>query len=287
MKNKNSSLFLKLLIIFGVLLFAVIAFVIVDSKKTMQAVVPNVQIPAGTVISESMLEVIRVPVDTPKGYITDKNSLIGQKVKTTVEPNQLLYVNSIMASWDDFSDGTSIPDDYVVTAIRLPSERAVGGLITVGDTIDILGVPNATWKSVNRETLAYNIGGLAEDCYGTEDGINLYWVLANVKVLETNSELSDASESGISAVIGEASASREGAYYIVALSYADYLKLRLAEQYLDLWANICPEASSTDIDAMLELMKQQKEIQSLKDSQDQSIYKEEESDDNVNSSNKQ
>lgn len=268
MNKKSSGIFFKILIVAGIVLFGVIAFVIIDSKKTIPAVVPNQTISAGTTITENMLTVVGVPVDTPKGYITDKNSLIGQKSKVTVDPNQLLYVNMIMSSWDDFNDGQSIPDNYIVTALNIPQERAVGGLITVGDSIDLLGIPNSTYAKTTPLEMEDYLGDIAKNNYGKK-GINLYWVLANVKILETNSDLSSANESGISEVIGGSGSG--GSYYIVALSYSDYLKLKLAEQYLTLWANICPTGNS-DFGPMLDLMNQNN-ITELSDSQTQSVLK--------------
>lgn len=269
MSNKKSNnIFFYVLIVAGIILFGVIAFVIIDAKKTIPAVVPNQIITAGTTITEDMLDVIGVPVDTPKGYITDKNSLIGQKSKVTVDEDQLLYVNMIMSSWDDFGNGESIPEDYVITAINIPQERAVGGLITAGDYIDLLGVPSNTYSKNESNQMRDYLGAIADNGYGTDKGINLYWVLANVKILETNSDLSSANESGISEVIGDGGS---GSYYIVALSYSDYLKLRLSEQYLTLWANICPSIN-TYYGPMLDLMNQ-KDILRLMDSETQSVFK--------------
>ena len=269
MNKKSSSIFFKILIVAGIVLFGVIAFIIVDAKKTIPAIVPNQTISAGTTITEDMLKVVGVPVDTPKGYITDKNSLIGQKSKVTVDSDQLLYINMIMSSWDDFGDGQTIPDDYIVTALNIPQERAVGGLITVGDSIDLLGIPNSTYSKLTNIEMQDYLGDLAKNNYG-ENGINLYWVLANVKILETNSDLSSANENGISEVIGSSSGSG-GSYYIVALSYSDYMKLRLSEQYLTLWANICP-SGNRDFGPMLDIMNQKK-VKELSDSQNQSVFK--------------
>lgn len=240
MNKLKENKFLTALIASGVVLFAVIAFVVVKSTSTLTAIVPNQQIPAGTKVDESMLKSIQIPSNTPKGYITDKNSLIGQKLKITVSENQLLYIGNVMSSWDDFNDGETIPDDYIVTSIQIPANRAVGGLITAGDTVDILGIPNSEYSTVSKETLNNYLGGMASNAYGA-NGMNAYWVLSNVKILETDSSLSQSNEASISTVTEDNGSSNGGDYYIVALSYDDYKKLRLSEQYLDLWMNIAPD----------------------------------------------
>lgn len=276
MKKKGNKMF-TLLIICGILLFSIVAFVVIKSTRTVTAIVPNQLIAAGTNIDETMLKTVQVPVNTPKGYITDKSSILGQKIKVTVQENQLLYVNDIMSSWDDFSDGESIPDDYVVTSIQIPANRAVGGLITAGDSVDILGIPNANYSTTSKETLNNYLGDISKNSYGAE-GMNLYWVLANVRILETDSSLSSSNESAISAVTEDGGgSSAEGDYYIVALSYDDYKKVRLAEQYLDLWMSITPEYN-TENGPMLDVMNESI-IKELQDSQAQSILK---SDDNKN-----
>lgn len=276
MKKKGNKMF-TLLIICGILLFSIVAFVVIKSTRTVSAIVPNQLIAAGTNIDETMLKTVQVPVNTPKGYITDKSSILGQKIKVTVQENQLLYVNDIMSSWDDFSDGESIPDDYVVTSIQIPANRAVGGLITAGDSVDILGIPNANYNTTSKETLNNYLGDISKNSYGAE-GMNLYWVLANVRILETDSSLSSSNESAISAVTEDGGgSSAEGDYYIVALSYDDYKKVRLAEQYLDLWMSITPEYN-TENGPMLDVMNESI-IKELQDSQAQSILK---SEDNKN-----
>lgn len=248
MKKKNK--FINLPVIIGIIIFVGIAFVVISSGSTVKAVVPNQQINAGTRVDKSMLKVIDIPSKTPGDFITDVKSLVGQKVKMTVEEDQLLYVNNVMSAWDDFSEGNDIPEDYIVTSMQIPANHAVGGLITIGDIVDVLGVPKSSYHSSSQDTMDNYLGEIAEDSYGA-DGVNLYWILANVKILETDSTLSQSNESSISGVVGEETSG--GNYYIVALSYEDYEKLRLAEVYLDLWLNISPEQNAENgplLDAM-------------------------------------
>lgn len=271
MKKIKGNIFFKILIICGALLFAVIAYVVIKSTSTVTAIVPNQTIKTGIKIEDSMIKSVQIPSNTPKGFVTDKSTLIGQKLKISANENQLLYTNNLMSSWDDFSKGESIPSDYIVTSIQLPSNRAVGGLITAGDTVDILGVPNSTLNTTTKETLNNYLGNISKDSYGA-NGSNIYWILSNVKILETDSTLSTNSEASISTVTKDKNTSSNGSYYIVALSYDDYKKLRLSELYLDLWMNISP-VQNGEHGPLLDKMKDNI-IKELQDAQTQSQIKE-------------
>ncbi len=267
MKGKKVNKFFVLLVICGALLFGVIAFIVMKATATVTAIVPNQYLSAGTKIEESMITAIQVPANTPEGFITDKTSIVGQKMKVAADENQLLYVNDFMSSWDSFSDA-NIPDDYVITSLKIPSDRAVGGMITAGDTVDILGVPNSSYQTTTKDTMANYLGDISKNSYGA-DGINVYWVLSNVKILETDSTLSSSNDSSISTVTqDDNSGSSDGSYYIVALSYDDYKKVRLAENYLDFWMSIAPEVNNQD-GSNLDLMGESV-IKELEDSQKQS-----------------
>lgn len=268
MKKKRST-FIIVLILIGVILFGVVAFVVVRATASVTAIVPNQTIKAGTVVEESMIDYIQVPVNSPTGYITDKNSIVGQKLKTEVSKNQLLYINNIVKA-TDYREGESIPKDYTITSIKLPPERTVGGLVSVGDTVDILGVPNNSYNTSEKSTMENYLGAIAKDSYGA-DGNQVYWVLSNVKILEINTVNDDGNSSKESD--SENVTDSEGAYYVVALSYDDLKRVRLSEQYLDLWMSIAPSYND-DHDPLLDEMRD-RTIKELQDAQAQSKIKEE------------
>lgn len=260
------------LITIGAILFGIVAFVVIRSTRTVTAVVPATTISSGTIIQENMLTTIQVPVDTPQGYITNMGTLVGQKLRINAEAGQFLYMSDVLVSWDDVVYGQNIPDDYVVTSIAIPDERAVAGLISSGDAVDIMGVVNDTQGNTSqtiREQMIDNMGAAAEHSFGTEKGAQIYWVLANVTILETDSSMSEAEGSLITSVTEGDGGST---FYIVALSYEDYLKLRLAEQYMVLWMNISP-AWNNDNDPLLDVMTYA-ELKALADSSKQSIIEE-------------
>jgi Flp pilus assembly protein CpaB len=270
---KKIGTFAKIIIISGVILFGVIAFVLIRANQTVVAVVPAEDIPVNALISDaSMLQKINIPANTPRGYITDEASLIGQRLKVGVKKNQLLYVGDIMDSWNDKIGSNSIPKDYVVTSIQIPNSRAVGGQISAGNTVDVLGVPNQNYATTDKSTMANNLGAIAQNSYGAQ-GINVYWILANVKILNTSavgsSNSGAATVSGVTASMnGSTQASSDENFYTVALSYDDYKKLVLAQQYLNLWFNISPAQNATDGAKLDEMGKSV--ITSIQDSQKQS-----------------
>lgn len=274
---KRKNWFMIALITIGAILFGIVSFVVIRSTRTVTAVVPATTISSGTIIQENMLTTIQVPVDTPQGYITNMGTLVGRKLRVTAEAGRFLYMSDVMTSWDDIVYGHSIPDDYVVTSISIPDERAVAGLISSGDTVDIMGVVNDTEGNTNetiREQMIANMGEAAEHSFGTDEGVQLYWVLANVTILETDSSMSEADGSLITSITGDDGGAT---FYVVALSYQDYLKLRLAEQYMTLWMNIAP-AWNADNDPLLDVMTYA-ELKALADSSKQSIIEEKVNDD--------
>lgn len=266
---KNLSI--KILIIASIILFVFIANIIIKSTSTLTAVVPNREIKEGTVITEDMLKEITISANVPKGYITDKASLIGQKLRINVMENQLIYISNIMTSWEELLDGEDIPENYVITSIFVPAERAIGGLISAGDVVDILGVPNSEYIHESKENMRMYLGEevVDNDSYGTEYGINIYWVLSNVKILQTDSALSTIEDPTISMITDLNKGSNKGSYYIIALSYADLQKLRLFECYLDFWLSLVPKANE-DSSPLYDQMRQ-KIIKKMVDSQNQDL----------------
>lgn len=218
----------------GVTLISIISFIIITSNQTIKAWVPNKKLETGHTITEQDLKQIDIPAKTPGSFIKNKDMVVGYKLKNNVEPEQLLYSTDFLASWESYSQDTDIPEDYVITSIQVPDSRAVGGLIAPGDTIDIMGV-STTGKRIGFDEA--NLTGInGRDNIGT----NVYYILSNVKVINTNSSIAKAQDNDLSEVVDENSNSGDGNYYIVALSYDDAKKLRQAEGVLDLWLNLSP-----------------------------------------------
>lgn len=227
-KKKNIGVIA--IVVIGIVLISIVSIVIIKSNQTVSAWVPAADLKTGTEVTEENIQSIQVPAGTPEGYIRNKEMIIGYKLKNNVATGQLLYPNDFLASWESFSEDNTIPEDYVVTSIQVPDARAVGGLIVAGDTIDVLGVSNSGRKQGFEE---------ASEINGRQNiGTNVYYLLSNVKVINTNSSLSKAQSNDLSGVVNE---DNQGNYYIVALSYDDAKKLRQAEGVLEIWLNISPK----------------------------------------------
>lgn len=221
MKQKlRENKLLVAIIVIMFFMFFLVAYYIMSINKTTYAVVLNADAESGTTITEDMVETIEVPASVPSGFLKQEDSVIGYKLKTSVTHGQLLYESDFMSSFTDYNQMDDVPDDYAITSLCVPDTQACGGVITAGDYVDILSVIPST------------------DGQNTQG--NVEYVLSNVKVLSTNSSLSEAQESDLSTVSDESSGSSDGSYYIFALSYDDLKKLRTYESTdgAQLWINI-------------------------------------------------
>lgn len=242
MKVKENKL-LIILVLTGSILFGFVAYVLLSTKRTTTAVVPVGEIEASTVITEAMVQEIEVPAETPGTFIKSKSTVIGSRVKNTVGKDQLLYETDFMSSWADYTEMQNVPEDYIITNIAVPNERAVGGLITSGDMIDVMIVMK------EKQDQRAGIEGEEEEAALTwlnSTNTKANYVLANVLILTTDSALAASQDSDMSAV-GDSQeknqSSSDDANYVVALSYNDYMKLRIANSSdnAEIWLNIAPQ----------------------------------------------
>lgn len=257
----------------GALLFGVVIWIVLSSTRSIVAVVPNQTILPGVSVTQNMLKTVNIPANTPSGYITDSQSLIGQKVKVQVNENQLLYATDVQTSFNMFGNNVEIPKNYILTTINVPDTKAVSGLISAGDSVDLAGVPSSNYQNASAEDMEKNLGGIAKNSFGAQ-GVNGYWVLSNVKILQSyksqaeQANVQSGSSNGKTQSDGSGTGGQEAGVtqgsYVVALSYADYKKLLIAQQYLDLYMNIGPKSGFN-----ADLMKQGDGLNELKNAQDQ------------------
>lgn len=110
-------------------------------------VVASQAIPARTPVAIGQMEVREVPLDavTQAGIVTDPNQLVGKVLAIPVSAGQPLYINMVASAstGSGFSilgpDETVAPDSeaWRAVSITIPDDRAVGGLLQPGQTIDI------------------------------------------------------------------------------------------------------------------------------------------------------
>lgn len=232
-KNK----FLTFTIIGGVVVFAVITFVLMSVTATTKAVVLNADTSAGTTITDSMVTEIDVPKDTPGDFYKTRNSIVGERLTSNIKKNQLIYPTNVMSSVT-VADDTN--EEYVTTSMRIPDEQAIGGVLTAGDVVDVSVVP----KDGEIQNLAKALPGYKFDT-STNGGV--YFILSNVKIIDSTTAVSSSQGSNMSTANGEGGDNKtnvnsndSSSYYMVSLSYSDYKKLRIAEQYGKLFLSLAP-----------------------------------------------
>lgn len=229
-KKMGENKVIIFIVIIGFIITGVVSSALLSANQTIRIWVPSRPISAGTIVTQDMVKQIDYPARAVGGYIENRNLIIGYRLKNSVDVDQLFYPNDFIAAWESYSQDIDVPEDFVITSMQIPNERACGGLIVAGDTIDVLGVSKGGRVSGFDEKSAIN---------GRERiGTNVYYILSNVKIINTNSALSQSQGYELNDILEGASGG--GQFYIVALSYDDAKKLRQAEGSLELWLNIAP-----------------------------------------------
>ena len=164
MEYKDSNRRGKFVIIVGVVLAVVAggaAFYLINQAQQsagqgelqkVQVVTAAVIIPARTPIQETALVVREIALDaaTQVGIVTDPKTLVGKVLAIPVAVGQPIYSNMIASSsgasgFDILGpDETVAPDSeaWRAISITIPDDRAVAGLLTSGQTIDIFMTAN-------------------------------------------------------------------------------------------------------------------------------------------------
>ena len=245
MKSLLSNKFLLFTVLGGIVVVGVVAWVLLSTTATVKAAVLNEDISAGTTITDTMVDEIDVPKDTPGEFVKTKNALVGQKAVNNLEANQLIYNSDLMTSVDSVR---SENDEFIVTSILVPDERALGGLLTAGDTVDISFVPNTS--DVSNLARALPDFGIDQSLGG-----GIYFVLSNVKLLDTTTAVSSEQGSNLAAVADTEQKSTTGSYYLISLSYNDYKKLRIAEQFGYIYLTLTPSQNESYAPMLEEMAK--------------------------------
>jgi Flp pilus assembly protein CpaB len=161
MEYKDSTRRGKLVIVLGVILAVVAggaAFYLINQAQEhagqgdiqkVKVVVAAQIIPARTPIAPGAVVVREVALDavTQVGIVTDAGSLLGKVLAIPLAAGQPIYSNMILGAGAAGNSGFSIlgpnetiaPDSpaWRAISITIPDERAVAGLLTAGQTIDI------------------------------------------------------------------------------------------------------------------------------------------------------
>lgn len=231
-KKISENKVIILIVVFGLIIAGIVSSAILSANQTIKVWVPSRTISAGTIVTQDMIKQVDVPTKMVGGFIENRNLIVGYRLKNTVDANQLFYPNDFIAAWESYSQDADVPEDFVITSVQIPNERACGGLIVAGDTVDIYAV-RKSGSSENKKNL---ING------GVEVDTEVFYVLSNVKIINTNSALSQSQDYELNDILDAAAGG--GQFYIMALSYDDVKKLRQAEGSASLWLNIAPRQNS-------------------------------------------
>lgn len=250
MKGIFKNKFLLFSIVGGVIVFSIIAYVLLSVTATTKAVVFNSDVVAGTTITDSMVTEIDVPKDTPGEFYKTKSSVVGERTTANISKGQLIYPNNLMSSMTvkSASDDNS---GFVTTTIKIPDDNALGGMLTAGDTVDISVVP----KDGEVNNLAKALPGFSFD---TSINGGIYFILSNVKILDSTTAVSSSNGTTMSATEkndngSTAKTDANSSYYLISLSYNDYKKLRIAEQYGTLYMSLVPKQNEENAPLLNEM----------------------------------
>lgn len=250
MKGIFKNKFLLFSIVGGVIVFSIIAYVLLSATATTKAVVFNSDVVAGTTITDSMVTEIDVPKDTPGEFYKTKSSVVGERTTANISKGQLIYPNNLMSSMTvkSASDDNS---GFVTTTIKIPDDNALGGMLTAGDTVDISVVP----KDGEVNNLAKALPGFSFD---TSINGGVYFILSNVKILDSTTAVSSSNGTTMSATEkndngSAAKTDANSSYYLISLSYNDYKKLRIAEQYGTLYMSLVPKQNEENAPLLNEM----------------------------------
>lgn len=250
MKGIFKNKFLLFSIVGGVIVFSIIAYVLLSVTATTKAVVFNSDVVAGTTITDSMVAEIDVPKDTPGEFYKTKSSVVGERTTANISKGQLIYPNNLMSSMTvkSASDDNS---GFVTTTIKIPDDNALGGMLTAGDTVDISVVP----KDGEVNNLAKALPGFSFD---TSINGGVYFILSNVKILDSTTAVSSSNGTTMSATEkndngSAAKTDANSSYYLISLSYNDYKKLRIAEQYGALYMSLVPKQNEENAPLLNEM----------------------------------
>lgn len=221
------------IVIGAIIVIGFFAFIVINMTATTKAVVLNTSASSGTTLTDGMLKEIDVPKDTPGDFKKSKQALIGERLTVNMAENQLIY-NSNITSGIDLAKSEN--EEFVTCSIKLDDDQAMGGLLTAGDKVDVAVMP----KSGKSSILASSLPGMS-----VVDG-QLTYVLSNVKLLDTTTALSSQQGSSMSTATTDGqnankSSNKTSHYYMMALSYNDYKKLKNAEENGTLYLNLCPK----------------------------------------------
>lgn len=152
MSNKKVLL---LALIFGLLTAVALNFYLKSVKDaalnlpTKKVAVAVVTIPARTLVTADMITFKSIPADYVHGSAaTDANQVVGYTARTEIEAGEQILQTKLVAR--ETSGNTlsySVPLGMRAIAISVSDQTSVGGLLTPGDRVDVMGTVDVEEQS--------------------------------------------------------------------------------------------------------------------------------------------
>ena len=121
-------------------------------------VVARFDIPMQTTITDLMLEVKEIPVDSiPSGAITDISDAVNVSAKTTIFAGDVITQKKLTADVTQNSFIGLIPKDCRAVSIGINEITSVNGLAKPGDKVDLMSVEVSSDKSVTTRIFLQDV----------------------------------------------------------------------------------------------------------------------------------
>lgn len=143
---------------------------------TVPVIVATRDIPERTVIREGMIEIKQVPADTRHNLaLTEKQAAVGTLTRGEIIAGEQVLRNKIADQVRDVGFSANIPQGKRGVAIKVDEVVSSGGLIGVGDFVDVIGVFEVHDPTIKNPA--------CDDCMGRPRRYYSITVLQNVQVL--------------------------------------------------------------------------------------------------------
>ncbi|NSW54714.1 MAG: Flp pilus assembly protein CpaB [Armatimonadetes bacterium] len=110
-----------------------------EPPKTTEVVVPRVDIPARTVITEDMLSVITVKVeDAPRLPVKTPQSIVGYVAVEDLTAQRPISHSQVMARGSAFGLSGMVPGGMRAVTVEVDPVTGVAGLLKAGDHVDVI-----------------------------------------------------------------------------------------------------------------------------------------------------
>ena len=105
---------------------------------TAQVVKATVDIPAGTVVSSTMVDVATVPIAAAQDSIPDPGLVIGKTIRENVKAGAILSFSAFVDTGQTSNVTDNIPGGLRAMAVEVDQVTGVGTLIHTGDNVDLI-----------------------------------------------------------------------------------------------------------------------------------------------------